>query len=365
MRGGGPIFVIGAGPGGIAAAWALARAGLEQVTLVEKACWPRAKACAGGLGPRAMPWLRRKGVYGEVAEQGRAIDAMLFTNPRGQDSILKTEGLTGFVLRREVFDRILLEHAMRAGVAFLPETRVRSIANRPGGVELATSRGDLEGVAAIVATGAVASIAGVHQPERVRAQAIMARYEGVAHDPCRIELAYPRGILPFYVWLFPEPEGIVNVGLMAAAQGPSLHTLFDEVLMPHFGQRLYGATLLGRRHGAAICYAEGVRRLGAGRLLLTGEAAGLVNGFSGEGIVCALESGEIAGCTLAEAIMTGESGRSLEVRYRLRIERRFARTLRRARAALRFFRSPLFPLAADLMAWRTFREAAARLLVAA
>jgi geranylgeranyl reductase family protein len=347
------LFVVGAGPAGAAAALSLALAGCRRVTLLEKSAWPRAKACAGGLGPRTLPWLRRFGIYDAVAARGVRSSGLLFTGPRGRTALLSGPGLSGFVLPRDDFDRLLVERALTAGVTFIPETRVKAVRVGETGVLLETDQGELDGEAVIVATGALPSVAHLAQPERTRAPAIMARYQGLAKDEHHIEMVFAKELLPYYAWLFPEPDGHANVGLMRppGQDDPSLHALLDEVIARHFGDRLRHADQIGRRVGAPLCFADEIESLARPRLLLTGEAAGLVNSLSGEGIPHALESGAIAGATLAWALERGALGEALVERYQRQIRRRFAWRLWVARMGRRMFRSRFFPPFADAISW--------------
>ena len=316
-----PIGIIGAGPAGAAAALTLLRSGFDQVTLFERHSWPRQKACAGGLGPRTIDWLVRADLAGPVLRDSYAVKGLHFTRPSGRSVPLSSPGVVARVMRRDRFDAFLVDRALAAGATFLPGTAITALERTRHGVQLSSATGSYECGAVLVATGSGASVKGVVRPPHRTLRSIMARYRDFPFDPGMMEMAFTARVAPYYAWLFPEPEGTVNIGLLAdtGTEPRSLHTLFAEVFEGWLGPRLAQASLVGRRHGAPLQVCERVGRVAFERVLLVGESAGLVNAATGEGIPCALESGELAARCLAEH----EGPWAVACAYQAAIERRF------------------------------------------
>lgn len=104
-------IVIGAGPAGCSAAIYLARRGLE-ILLLDKARFPRPKACGEGIMPAGIPILEELGVLDEVERSGRRIRGIQFIGRKGALATgLFTEGRYALAIHREILDRILVERA--------------------------------------------------------------------------------------------------------------------------------------------------------------------------------------------------------------------------------------------------------------
>lgn len=354
-----PIAVVGAGPAGASAALGLRRAGFAEVSLFERRAWPRPKTCAGGLGPRALAWLKRAGLLERVVPGAVSIERMLFTGRSRQRYLLKVPGAAAMVMPRERFDALMVEQAMLAGVRFHPASRIEALAPTPSGVALVIEgRTSSEFGAVVVATGAT-SLAGVTLPRHRSVRSIMARFADFPHDALAIEMIMSRGLAPYYAWLFPEPDGTVNLGLLAdgGSGRKSLHTLFGEVLDRHFSGRAAKATLIGRRIGAPLHVGRGVGQVASDRILLIGEAAGLVNAATGEGIPWALESGELVAGVLAK-----HASRDLARAHRRAMRQRFRLRLFAAERARSFFGGSLFGALTRLGELPGIRHLLARML---
>ena len=127
------ILVIGAGPGGSAAAWALSSQG-HDVLLIDRSEFPRDKTCGDGLPPMAVRTLKSMGLIAEVeAANPAVVERVRIVGPFGGEIDLAFKDCMpdvdhhALVLPREVFDDILRHHAIRAGAAFQGETSVETI----------------------------------------------------------------------------------------------------------------------------------------------------------------------------------------------------------------------------------------------
>ncbi len=310
------MVVIGAGPAGSIAALVLARGG-ARVALVDKAAFPRDKACGDLVGPRGVQVLDDLGI--EVAGS-LAVGAMAVVGPTGRRVRLPCfPGLTypgrAIAVPRAELDRILRDQAVAAGARPWAGQAIEPLGGPDGGAleGFALSTGErVRGDAVIGADGAtsrVAEASGLVERGRVMWGFAIRSYLAQPVEVPHIVLWEPRPgrALPGYGWLFPGPDGQANVGLGVA-------TLADRTAAASAVRRLPAFLDHLERMGLVAGCGEPVGRLGGwlkmglvgttparGRVLLVGDAAGLVNPLQGEGISQAMTSGRAA----AEAILAG------------------------------------------------------------
>lgn len=288
------LVVIGAGPAGSAAARAACTEGL-RVAIVDRARFPREKLCGGGFTGRSRKALRD--IFGHDVTEGpfTARTRMRFTaGPcllAGEDHAPPV-----FMTMRHALDAWLLEAAVAAGATALTGTRVAGLDPASGVVTLAGGRR--------IAAGVVVGADGVNS--------LVARtLFGRAFDPARIgfameaEVSGPETdevVIDFdaarfgYGWVFPKPHGrTVGVGGLAA-RNPEMRRPMADFLALHGG----GGDI--RVRGAFLPFGSPRRHPGKGRVLLCGDAAGLVDPITGEGIAHALRSGQIAARAAARAL---------------------------------------------------------------
>ena len=300
-------IIVGAGPAGSVAALELKRAGIPKVLLVDKSRFPRRKVCAGGLGPRSRKILEEMGLWEEIFPLAYPIRGARIVTNKGKP--LRLSGVeSAAVLPRSEFDSLLVNKAVEAGAVFRDSTRVvglrregeraRGILLEDGTTEEVTDRGIV-----IAANGANTAF----NPSRGRGGYLataMAWFEDLPFEANHLELIFDSRTAPHYLWIFPEGDTRVNVGTAVFYHhlvGRKIMDLFDEVLTENLGDRLAGATETGRRRSFPITGSRFVRIPERPGLLCIGEAARLVNLFTGEGIPYALESGRTAARVIASA----------------------------------------------------------------
>ncbi|MDQ3974046.1 MAG: NAD(P)/FAD-dependent oxidoreductase, partial [Actinomycetota bacterium] len=317
------VLVVGAGPGGCVTALVLARAG-ARVVLVDKASFPRDKACGDLVGPRGVRLLDDLGIATPgaleitgmrvVGPTGRVVD-----HPRHRG---RTYADHGIILPRARFDAGLLEAAREAGAEFRRGSATTTIVGRHGLEGFALS--DRSQVRADVVVGAdgalstVARMAGLVRPEVALWGLALRWYVDADADVPTIVLWEPQPwrALPGYGWLFPGPDGRANVGLGIGV----LHDRRAGAALPRLVEPFLGDL---RRSGLLTSRPDAATRRGAwlrlgmvgavparDRILLVGDAAGLVNPLQGEGIWEAMGSGRAA----AEAILARPGCRAFAYR---------------------------------------------------
>ena len=310
------VLVVGSGPAGSIAALVLARGG-ARVALVDKAAFPRDKACGDLIGPRGVRLLDDLGVELPAAER---VDDMVVVGPAGRRVHLPCdEGRTypgyALALPRSCFDHALHTAAVEAGaepVVARAADPLRSDGDELEGFVLSDGRRVRAGVivGADGATSRVAAAAGLVDPARVLWGFAVRAY---VDDPVRV----PHIVLweeerwrcfPGYGWLFPGVDGRANLGLGLGlladrSAGNRATKVFDA-----FTSDLRRMQVLTGPPSSVSPSLGGWLKMGMmgtvparGRVLLAGDAAGLVNPLQGEGISQAMGSARAA----AEAILAG------------------------------------------------------------
>ncbi|MET7804235.1 geranylgeranyl reductase family protein [Micromonospora chersina] len=325
------VIVVGAGPGGSATAYHLARHGV-RVLLLEKTEFPREKVCGDGLTPRAVRQLIRMGVdtspeAGWLHNKGlRVIGGGIRLELDWPD--LASFPNYGLVRTRLDFDDLLAQRAVAAGA------KLRTSVNVLGPVLGADDR--VIGVQAEV--GPDKEPATFHAPLVVAADGVSGRFPlalglakredrpiGVAvrryyrspvkHDDDYLEswlelrAKGSDALLPGYGWIFGLGDGRVNVGLGVLNSSSAFgKTNYRRLLTDWLANTPedWGMTdetnAEGPILGAALPmgfnrvphYTRGV--------LLVGDSGGMVNPFNGEGIAYAMESGELAAEVAVQAL---------------------------------------------------------------
>jgi geranylgeranyl reductase family protein len=289
------VAVVGAGPSGSTTAYHLAKAG-ARVLLLDRAEFPREKPCGGGVTARAFE--RAPVDLTPVVE--REIDRVRFSFRLGGKFDYGYPETLVYMTQRHRMDEFLMQEAVEAGADFHGGSVVRNLELDKGGVRIAAN-GDVYEAGAVVgadgANGVVARHAGL-KPVTDPPVALEAHfpYDGAdAPAPWQDMLALELGSMPGgYGWSFPKADHF-NVGCGGwHSQGGKLRSHLTA-LRRHYGLQkapmlnLQGHHLPTRDEGAPI-----VR----GRALLVGDAAGLVDPMSGEGIFSAFVSGHLAAARL-------------------------------------------------------------------
>jgi geranylgeranyl reductase family protein len=349
------VAVVGAGPAGAAAAITAAAHGLRAVC-IDKAVFPRDKTCGDGLTTNALRVLEKLGLDRTEFESNGAVyvDETVLVSPSGRRVALPhgRDGAHGAVMTRRGLDAALVSLARRHGI----EVREGCAAER---VTQHTDHVDVDGVRArfvVAADGHWSAVRRALEPHSARDlgewHAVRQYFEGVRDR--RLWVLFERDLLPGYAWVFPLPDGRANVGYgVLRADGRSgrdLKALWPDLLARASMREILGpdARPVEPVRAWPIPTRYQPARLASGRVLFAGDAAGVVDPMTGEGIAQALESGMLA----VEAIARGGD---VADSYRRAVHRSLGRDLRFAAALQKLLRSPLAARAViraiDLSQW--------------
>lgn len=339
------VLVIGAGPGGTATAVALARAGVDGVTLVDAHDFPRDKTCGSGLSGRAIGVIKQLGIWDRIEPMAYPITGIRIVTPRGHDKYLSAgDDVQAVICLRRQFDHELLKAGIEQGVEFIPNFRVREPIVEQGrwrGMRTADDR-EIRADYVVVANGAHSQFISDKRPKRI-IHTIMGWWEGVAFRPNFIEMVFDDIISPYYGWLFPEAKDRVNIGITYEDDGKftKARDRFASFIDRHYRERLQGAEQVGRLQGHPISYTYAIRDLYSPGRVIVGEAGRMTHPATGEGIYHAMQSGVYAAEALADILLQRASESSAMRRYHLRCVKRFTPSLLAGGAMRHLLKTPI------------------------
>jgi geranylgeranyl reductase family protein len=327
------VLVVGAGPGGSAAAYHLARHGID-VTVVERATFPREKVCGDGLTPRAVKAMQDMGIDTTDPAFERVIGLRVYSRYTTIElpwPELETFPDYGLVMPREGFDHLLARRAMKAGARLLEGIEAIEPETNGGWVTGATVRPTGERDAeptlvrarfTITADGAASRFAkplGVLRDDSRPLGIAARRYYRVPYHPgpwfeSWLDLWDGDMLLPGYGWLFPMTDGRINLGAgllntfrnFQDVSAQQLFAVFARMLPAEWG--ISEATAEGRVLSGPLPMSLNRIPQAVPGMLLIGDATGAVNPFNGEGIAYAMETGRIAADLVHEALVKDRPG---------------------------------------------------------
>ena len=362
------IIIVGAGPAGTTMALMLAGSGL-QVTIIDKDRFPRDKICGDALSGQVLSILKRMpdNIYDDFlatvpkspsygtrfVSPGSHIADISFSTGPGTHA-------PGYICPRKEFDAFLASKLRDYGnIRFIEGEKVIGVRHKEGGMMTAvTAHSVVKGKVVAGADGThsvVRSLAGNKKPVRTHlCTGIRAYFEGVTgfHPENYIELFYLKELLPFYFWIFPEVNGRCNAGLAVLQSEISRKklnagALFDDILHNHplIAHRFEAARMARRAEAHALPLGVRPGPFSGNGFLMLGDAASLVDPFTGEGIGNAMASGEVAARVLKTCFAKGDYSKTGMREYEVQMRNRIGNDLRASFTLQRMARYPwLFDL---------------------
>ena len=291
------VVVVGGGPAGAAAALAAVGTG-ARVLVLDRADVPRDKGCGDAVAPEAFDVLARLGIDVAALTDGYPPVPRLSLRSPGGATVERATERPAYVIPREVLDARLLAAALEGGAEFRRHF-VRRVAPGADGVVV---DGSVEAGVLVGADGAESVVRralglGTHAPGRL---AVAIRGYAPATSDGTLLLRTTAQRWPAYAWSFPIGDGRANVGYGELVSGGANRAQLVEGL-----RRLLPGAEPGALRAHRLPLSTGRPRQPDGRVLLAGDAAGLINPLTGEGIFYAVLSGALAGQAAAHAAGAG------------------------------------------------------------
>ncbi|MBN1170102.1 geranylgeranyl reductase family protein [Candidatus Micrarchaeota archaeon] len=332
------VIVVGGGPSGSSCTAFLSKAG-KKVLLLDRARFPREKICGDGISGRSVSLLKELGIFQNFKDAEHTdMYGVTFSSPDGTVVPVgaKDKGdAPGFVCRRIVFDNILFQNAKKLAAKTIEEFIVTDLITEGGkvvGVK-GNHKGKEKAFRAKLVVGAdgaagvtarklgAANADGDHQYAGLRAY-----YENVDGMGKTIELHFVKETIPGYFWIFPLPGKRANVGIAITVtemknKKINLVKAMEEIINanPVFRPRFNNAKRTTSLKSWILPLAtKKVKSYGNGYVLI-GDAASLIDPFTGEGIGNALTSGKVSAQVIAEALNENDFSEAKLSQYRKRL----------------------------------------------
>lgn len=322
--------IIGAGPGGAAAAVRLAQRGVRDVVLVDKDRFPREKTCGSALSPNGLAIAEELGIGGEVKRLGYHIHSLRLVTPGNREMHLTTREGAAVVLLRKHFDNLLVERAQALGVEFRSGFRASELVREGGrAVGVRGKDGEIRADYVLAADGAHSIFSFDPRPKHT-ISTLMGWWEGMQFAPGTMDMIFDKNLSPLYGWMFPETETRVNIGICMDGEGPdgrkterNVRDVFARFLDEHYRERLVGTRQIGKLKGHPISYTTWIRDCTGDGVLYLGESARITHNATGEGIFQAMQSGIYAADAVADVVAGRATEKRAWSRYTWQCRQRF------------------------------------------
>ncbi len=338
------VVIVGAGPSGSTTAYYLAKEGFN-VLLLDKFNFPRDKTCGDCLTPRALHILDDMGLLETIHQVGYRSYKLELISTKGDTAsalLPKKENMCDYLLvvPRLILDNIILEHALTSGASFQSPVRVMGVEQENNtmlvkgeqGAKAITFRARM----VIHATGANTKLlltTGLLKKMPQMILAVRTYYNGISGildaSQCRLDNVP----LPGYAWIFPVSAtsanvgiGLFRVGLASRWMPKTAHSAFETFIKsPPLRRLLDGSRQTGPIKGFPIRVDFARSPTYGERTMIIGEAAGLVNPITGEGIDYGMESGKMAAEHLTHMFAMGDFSLKQLAAFDIKLRQRYQR----------------------------------------
>ena len=316
------VLIAGAGPAGATASLFLCKSKIPHI-IVDRALFPRDKICGDALSGKVLDILDKlnpdyRSELGQDAQNFLGSHGVRFIAPSGKSVDIPFQKNSpagsrapGFISTRKHFDDFLIRKINPEFGTLIQETTVKIISGEQQGIlaelEQNGKRKRIE-VSVLIAAGGDRSpetLPGIKQgiPRRHYSAGIRAYMQGVEgfHQQNFIELHFLNDLLPGYFWIFPMTGGKANIGIgmlssTVASRKINLRKMLMEIIREHpsMKHRFRNAEFADNIRGWGLPLGGRKIPLSGNHFMLTGDAASIIDPFTGEGIGNAMLSGMLA-----------------------------------------------------------------------
>ncbi len=329
------VLVVGGGPAGSSTAWHLAKLGLD-VCVIDRASFPRAKACAEYLSPEGARVLHEMGALREIellidkpstngleSSCAAALTGMEVHAPSGEvirGEFIASHGFRGFRdrgigVRRELLDKLLLDRVRTTSATVVEQAKIEAIHQDHNGAVVGARIRTVDGLKDI-RTGMIIGADGLrstvsrrlglaHTSRWPRRYALTTHFSGVGGMSSMGEMHVTRD---GYLGIAPVGGDVVNVALVvSSASAVAMRGNTEKFLLHWIGRhsllssRFEDATRVSAIKAVGP-FASRAKRAWARGAMLVGDAADFFDPFTGEGIYAALKGGELVAPFAQEAL---------------------------------------------------------------
>ncbi|MBK9503929.1 MAG: NAD(P)/FAD-dependent oxidoreductase [Bacteroidetes bacterium] len=328
------VLILGAGPGGAATALFLAKENIPCI-VVDKAVFPRDKICGDALSGKVVEILNR---YDRSFVEKLSLDpiqlncwGVTFVAPNLEELSIpfrnkpkktdeKREIAPGFITKRYDFDHFMVKEVKKhAGVNLMEGVEIDQFVKTPEGFTCSDKSGNYIIHAKLVIDGSGAhsqfakKIGKLEVEKEHHCAGLRVYYKGVTgiKEGNYIELHFLKDFLPGYFWIFPLADGQCNVGVgmrsdYVGKKRINLKTELNNIIQkyPQLSERFKNAEPVDDIRGYGLPLGSKKRAISGDNYMLIGDAASLIDPFTGEGIGNAILSGYTAAQQAKEAIET-------------------------------------------------------------
>lgn len=336
------VLIVGGGPAGAAAGINLAGKGL-RVAILDRARFPRLKPCGGGISCR----IYKRFPYLESVM--RAVPTNLVSNvvlesPSGNVVHFESEEPLYAMIRRIEFDNALIEHCSKNGVEIREGVTVSRVAVNKDCVRLISTSGEEFSADLVIGADGVNSTIAVQTRLRGPWKPSQVAVDGTEESATSEVSARPDCLYIYfgigggygYGYVFPK-RSHVNFGvgyLLSYVKNHVTDKPYEHHtrLLEDLKARgvLAGVSQSRNFHFYPLPFSGPLARISSERILLVGDAAGFVNGFTAEGIYYSMVSGEHAGRAALAAVESRNTSAEFLRRHDQACEAELGKELRKS-----------------------------------
>lgn len=306
------VCIVGAGPAGTTAAMRLAKMGIPSI-LVDKAAFPRPKTCGEAMRANVFIALRKLNeAYPQRLLSNDTLTTFSHVEIFGRDqrsASINFGNSVNYTGKRELLDRFLFEEACRQeAIRVVPQLPISEIRREGNGFVLSNKQGrePIKSRLLILATGGSAALHHQLHPRYARKHVVGVRayFNRVNIQPGKTHIFFLDHLKGGYLWVFPLPGGMANVGLTYKGHDKvNYKAVFHQsIAHPHVRPLLDGAEMDGLISAAKLTLPKWKQAISGPGYMLVGDSGLAINPISGMGVGHAMLMGHYAAETAAQII---------------------------------------------------------------